>query len=361
MAGYHAPATPGVAPARTVAPGGTVPGGVIVVVTELVDEHADRVIRRLLELGHEPVRVNSGDVPWDARLSVELRGDHWTGGYAIASSGRRVDVENVRSVWWRRPGPPGLPPDLTPWEREFAEAELRHATQGVWSAVDCHWVSRPELIERASYKVEQLSRAARLGFRVPRTIVTADPGHAAAFLDACPAGAVYKVLTDPFLGAGRLVRRDPDADLVPRFVHTTLVDGSVRDGLASVATVPCLFQELVPKRVDVRVTVIDGELFAAEAAPPDDAVLDWRAQGPHVAWVPSRLPGDVAEQCHALVASYGLAFGAIDLIGTPDGGTVFLEINPNGQFLFVQERIPDFRMDDAMAGSLIRGGAAGAA
>ena len=331
------------------------PAGHIVVVTDVIDEHADRVIHRLLETGHEPVRLNSSEVPGNARLAVELRGGRWTGGYAIGGGARRIDVENLRSVWWRRPGRLGLSPDLTPWEREFATEELRHATRGLWSATDCHWVSRPELIERAGYKVEQLSRAARLGFTVPRTIVTSDPGRARDFVENCPKGAVYKVLTDPFLGLARHLDRDPAAAAAqPQFVHTTLVDDTMRDRLESVTTVPCLFQELLPKRSDVRVTVIGDELFAAEAVASGDG-LDWRRHGPRVEWTPARLPDDVTDGCRALVASYGLAFGAIDLIGTPDGGTVFLEINPNGQFLFVQQWIPEFRMDEAMAATLIRG------
>ena len=57
----------------------------------------------------------------------------------------------------------------------------------------------------------------------------------------------------------------------------------------------------------------------------------------------------------ALVRSYGLNFGAVDLILTPDDRYVFLEINPNGQFLFVQERVPELRMGEAMAACLIRG------
>ncbi|MEV4245300.1 hypothetical protein AB0J63_18065 [Streptosporangium canum] len=36
-------------------------------------------------------------------------------------------------------------------------------------------------------------------------------------------------------------------------------------------------------------------------------------------------------------AGPGLTYGAIDLILTPDGRYVFLEINPNGQFLWIED------------------------
>jgi len=38
-----------------------------------------------------------------------------------------------------------------------------------------------------------------------------------------------------------------------------------------------------------------------------------------------------------LVARLGLRFGAIDIIVTPDDRYVFLEINPNGQWLWIEE------------------------
>jgi len=67
------------------------------------------------------------------------------------------------------------------------------------------------------------------------------------------------------------------------------------------------------------------------------------------------LPGPVAERCLALVRSYGLNFSAIDLIVTPDDHYVFVENNPNGQFIFVEERVPELGMTDALAACLVRG------
>jgi glutathione synthase/RimK-type ligase-like ATP-grasp enzyme len=221
--------------------------------------------------------------------------------------------------------------------------------------VDCHWLSHPDAIDRARYKMEQLSRAARLGFTVPRTLVSNDPTRVREFLDECPDGAVYKVLTDPFLRLGPYLDRVPDAEVTPVAVMTTRVDEGMRAALDSVRGVPCQFQEFVPKYSELRVTVIDGELFCAEVRWPEAAPVDWRVGGPDVDWRVAKLPEDVASRCLALVSSYGLAFGAIDLIRTPDGRYVFLEINPTGQFLFVQDKVPSLRMDEAVAASLIRG------
>ena len=114
----------------------------------------------------------------------------------------------------------------------------------------------------------------------------------------------------------------------------------------------------MPKRTELRVTVIGDELFAAEILSQEHAetVVDWRRFDVPVTWRRAELPDSVAAQCLALTRGYGLNFGAVDLVSTPDGRYVFLEINPNGQFLFVQERVPELRMGQALAACLLRGG-----
>ena len=52
---------------------------------------------------------------------------------------------------------------------------------------------------------------------------------------------------------------------------------------------------------------------------------------------PHRLPREVENSCIDLVQRLGLEFGAIDLIVRPDGRYTFLEINPNGQWAWLEE------------------------
>src|SRR5829696_8642477 len=141
----------------------------IVVVTAQLDAHADEVIRALGRMGEEVVRLNSEDMPLRTVVGLEFDG-RWHGELALTDNGRTVDLDRVRSVWWRRPGHPVLPDTLSPWEREFARAEIEQVTRGLYDSLDCFWMSRPDAIERAGWKLSQLQRAAALGFEVPRTV-----------------------------------------------------------------------------------------------------------------------------------------------------------------------------------------------
>lgn len=331
----------------------------IVIVTEMDDSHADDVIILLQQMGHEAIRLNTEEIPLGVTVSLSFGNysDEWRGSIANHSNGRVIDVDAVRSVWWRRPFQYGLPDDLSEQEREFASDEIDAALRGLWSSLDCYWISYPERIREASYKGGQLKRAAHLGFEVPCTLITMDSEKARAFYEACDRRVIFKVMSDPFLGTQRTAYMNPDQPPELYRTVTTLITDSELAELETVRLVPCMFQEYIPKRVELRVTVIGDEVFAAEIDSQADerTLIDWRHSDVDVPYREATLPDEVSERCLAFVKSYGLNFSAMDLILTPDGRYVFLENNPNGQFIFVEHFVPELRMTEALATCLVRG------
>ncbi len=336
----------------------------IVIVSRRMDFHTDDIVLRLQELGQEPIRLNTDDVPLNTTMSFSFPNDgsSWKGKIVIQTDGRIIDMENVRSIWWRRPSEYfGLPPELSQQEREFAQGEIDHILKGLCSLMDCYWISYPEHIRQASWKMDQLQRAAQYGFEVPRTLLTSDPDEARTFYDICKGQMIFKVLTDIFLGAPKVVDKYPEHPRPePRETKTTMITSAELGQLDSVRLVPCLFQEYVPKHSELRVTVIGDELFVAEidSQARESTSVDWRNWSDGGLSIPYRkatLPVDVAERCIAFVRSYHLNFSAMDFILTPDGRYVFIENNPNGQFIWVEQLVPELRMTEALASCLIRG------
>jgi glutathione synthase/RimK-type ligase-like ATP-grasp enzyme len=92
--------------------------------------------------------------------------------------------------------------------------------------------------------------------------------------------------------------------------------------------------------VEIRATIVGNRVFAAEIHSQNSPKTrdDWRRYDfdntPHL---PHQLPLDMEQKCVDLVRHLNLNFGAIDLILTPQGEYVFLEINPNGQWGWIEE------------------------
>ena len=287
----------------------------------------------MLELerrGEDVVRFNTEDVPSKAGIVLKL-GTGLSGGL-VEVDGRRLPLEEVRSVWYRRPAAPEPPPQITdPDERRFVAEESEEALFGLWRTLDCLWVSHPDALEAASYKPAQLRAASALGFEVPPTLITNDPQEALRFAQGLDGRVVVKPLR-----YGMVRETSEYEDVV---FTNPLREEDVRDGLEAVALCPCLLQQYVPKDVEIRVTVVGKEVFAAEIRSQETpgAEHDWRrVPAGEVAHAPHELPAHAAGRCVGLVERLGLNFGAIDLIRTPGGRYVFLEINPNGQWLWVE-------------------------
>ena len=294
----------------------------ILVVSHSDDDHAAVVLAVLAEEGREAVLVDTGRFPSALGL-VERFGDG-PPRYSLVLDGRAVDLSTCRAAWWRRPRPFTLAPSLAEDAYNFAYGECAEALGGLWSALEASWVNPPAADETAHHKPYQLAVAGEVGLSVPRTLVTNDPSEARAFARALgPGRTIYKTFlaTESHWRETRFLLEEEMA----------LLD--------NVRLAPVIFQEFVPATVDLRVTVVGDDLFATAITPaPGGYHLDYRMDLPGATFSPTVLPDETEKQLRALMDRLGLVYGAIDLRRTPEGGYVFLEVNPSGEWLFVEER-----------------------
>src|SRR5207244_3359434 len=104
---------------------------------------------------------------------------------------------------------------------------------------------------------------------------------------------------------------------------------------AAVRFMPVIFQADVPKRVEVRVTVVGEQLFAVEidSQRTNRTRHDWRRfDANRTPYRRHNLPPAVQQACLRMVERLELRTGSLDLILTPDGRYVFLELNPGGRY-----------------------------
>jgi glutathione synthase/RimK-type ligase-like ATP-grasp enzyme len=239
--------------------------------------------------------------------------------------GPPLRLSEVTSIWWRRPLPFVLHDEVEGEDRRiFAWREGREAFAGMWQSLDVRWVNHPVCDDAATHKPWQLALAARVGLEVPRTLVTTNPRRARAFMAALrPGRAVFKALSAT------------PADWRP----TRLVGATELRRLDVVRFAPVIFQAYVEPGEDVRVTVVGRRLFATAIQVADGAdAVDFRPAFDGARVEPTHLPPALAAALHRLVAALGLAYAAIDLRRDRDGRWFFLEVNPSGQWLFIERR-----------------------
>jgi hypothetical protein len=296
---------------------------VILIVSHPGDDHAAAVLAALRRARHPAVLVDTARFPSEAALTQRFGGGNGAG-YSLRIEGRGVDLGACRVGWWRRPQPFTLHEGLAADVASFAYTECHEAVAGLWPALKLTWVNPPALDEVAHHKPYQLAVAGEVGLPVPRTLITNDPDEARAFADEIgPERTVYKT----FLATEEHWRETR----VLRPVELGLLD--------RVRLAPVIFQEYVPAVCDIRVTAVGDRLFATAITGPEGGyALDYRMEMDAARFEPAELPAETEAGLRALMERLGLVYGAIDLRRTPDGEHVFLEVNPAGEWRFVEEK-----------------------
>lgn len=332
----------------------------VLIVTNRADLHADIVHAKVAAQGGRPFRLDLDRFPVDYGIELGLDGGRWRGVLQHLPSGKELPVAEVGAVWMRKKAAFGFAAEpLAAQERAFAEAEAEQLLLGLLYSLDCYWMSHPNALRGAIWKNEQLQRAARLGFPVPPSIFTNRRATVEAFRRSAADGIVFKALSSASLAVDQVPPEERIAGMLP----TTRIGDEHDAMLDSVAEMPCFFQHHIAKRHELRVTVIGDRVFAARIHSQDDprTATDWRDMSAEIRYEADTLPAGIERRCLDFVHSYGLTYGALDLIVTPGGDYVFLENNPVGQFLFVEQLVPELDMTGALAACLIAGARAKAA
>ncbi len=323
----------------------------VLIVTNSFDLHADLVVPLLKARGCAVFRINLDAFPRDYQICQLFAKNRLSSEIRHLPSGDGIDLAEVGAVWTRKPADFAFAsPDLSAQERAYARMETEHALFGLLYTLDCYWMSHPVALRGAMWKGEQLQRAMAMGFRVPASIVTNSPEQVRAFKASVPGDLVFKCLSSPLLGGEAVA----DEERIASGLATTIVTDEMMANLDAVSEVACHFQEYIPKQYELRVTIIAGRIFAARLYSQDDprTAVDSRDMSADIRYEATELPDEIKERCLVFVQSYGLNYSALDLIVTPGGDYVFLENNPNGQFLYVEQLIPAFKMLDAVADRL---------
>jgi len=304
----------------------------ILIITNKLDPHADWVIRLLKRKGIDFARFNTEDFPQKVVVSWEASEVGFEGEVNLPS-GKNVILSQVSACWYRRPLPPVVNKQIfTEHSKKFVLEESKEFLSFLWNNMNCFWINHPLDIKRAESKPLQLKFASKCGLSIPRTLITNSPKKAKEFCESCNGLVISKVL-----GRGEVEYQNDYY-----FIYTHRLKPEDLKNLSDIRFAPVIFQEHIEKSVEIRVTIFGEKVFACEIHSQDSEKTkdDWRHYDfENVKHEVHQLPIEIEKKCLKLVKLLGLKFGAIDMILTPGGQYVFLELNPNGQWLWVEHLV----------------------
>ncbi|HEY4595533.1 MAG TPA: grasp-with-spasm system ATP-grasp peptide maturase [Thermoanaerobaculia bacterium] len=308
-------------------------------------------------LGGRCVRLNGDDVEGRSEIRIEIVDGRLA--LRFASEGIELPLQEAGAVWYRRwlyerrhetvdlLADPGADDHTLHHQlRRHLTLESRRLSDLLFSSFDhLPWLSHPR---RSNLnKLDVLRRAAREGIATPATLVTTEREALRRF--AARYGG--EVITKPIGEVEAFI-----AGEVSHFLYTTLL-GEAEIAALPERFAPSLFQERIEKAYELRVFYLDGELHAmaifSQGDPQTRADFrQYNRERPNRN-VPYRLRPDLAERLLRLMQGLELETGSLDLLVTPDGREVFLEVNPVGQLGMVSHPC-NYQLERKIAQLLLR-------
>ncbi|MFJ3218964.1 MvdC/MvdD family ATP grasp protein [Kitasatospora sp. NPDC086801] len=270
------------------------------------------------------IRFDLASFPQHLDLAAEHGGQAsgWRGD--LITGTRAVRLEEVRAVYYRRPGLPDISRTVDPAYREWAQGQALVGMVQVLSSLPVVWLHHPDVYRASAHKPGQLVAATAAGLRVPRTLVTNSLPRAQQWAAQIDGQLIVKPVT-----AGAITLGHRNMMLPTRRFEASDLDDSLE-------LTAHMLQEWIPKQFEVRLTVVGDRMFpAAIHAGSEAALVDWRSDYDSLTYEPTHIPDDVAAGVRRFMTGYGLNYGAFDFVVTPAGNWVFLECNPAGQWQFI--------------------------
>ena len=287
----------------------------------------DRVLDYFKQVGEPAIRFNTDEYLSDITLTQTV--DKNGGDMVITLRDVTFSIHEVRAVWFRKLWTPKIVEEILESYRDNVAAEIQSTLFNFFNLLEKRVPCINPLsldLKIGMHKYNQLEVANKHELLIPKTVITSDKTVLEAFFNQNGQNIIAKLQNSLSFSMG----------IGARFFPTTEINSENLPMLwDTLDCCPMIFQENIPKAYELRVAYVDGVCFTGKINTTQtvDGQTDWRnAAVESATWGPYELPEIIAYKLHNMMQDFGLSFGAIDLIKTPEGEYVFLEVNPAGEW-----------------------------
>jgi hypothetical protein len=175
-------------------------------------------------------------------------------------------------------------------------------------------------------KAVQLHLARTCGLKIPKTLMSNSPRSVRDFIAHNPSRTVCKAFA-PHLWQGE------DGSVAVNGTFELSRDQLLPDEVFTLA--PGIYQHMVVKQFDVRTVLMGNSVYSYALHTPNNA-LDWRRDAIRKIEVEMiATPREIESGILAFAKKSGTCFGSMDFAVDMNGQWWFLEINEQGQFLWL--------------------------
>ncbi|MGE4349851.1 MAG: MvdC/MvdD family ATP grasp protein [Candidatus Berkiella sp.] len=317
----------------------------VLILTNHKDDHARVVAEALKKKNVTPIKWVPEEFLLNQKNSLYINSN----GVVLAKINTETSIVNyheIEVVWFRRPAYPLIPKNIPKQDKSFILDESRMNIKSMWFTLEktATWINPLASNQRANIKVCQLQEATRSGMTIPETLVTNDRNEIIDFIiKNRKTGTIYKTFLPGCW----------EEDNKKFNCQTTAITVDMIPPQSLMKLTPGIYQKRIPKEFEVRATFFGDHYIAVKIYNTEE--LDWRLSSlsSNFTISPIKLPSLVEKQCLQLMQQLGIVFGCFDFIVTSSEEYVFLEVNEMGQFLWIEEMLPQLKILETFCDFLI--------
>lgn len=300
----------------------------VLILTRGSDRESDYIGIGLMRRGIDYVRLDIEDVPdlLRIRYSINKQGVQ---SIQFLLDEREIDIAHISAVFLRDFDVGAIKFKGDKLSKTFSFEQWNDAYGILQAALKCAWVNRPDAARVANDRVQQLSVAKAVGLDIPETIITNDPEMARDFYHIHGGRIIIKALHHHAVQVSNRIYS----------MYTHRMTNKDLSYLNNLVNAPCILQEKILKKSDLRITIVGNQIFAVEI----DSQSTLKGRDDLHRYPLRKLPKRTIElkktdqdKCIKLLDSFGLEYGAIDLVRDRSDRLIFLEINPTGDWLWIE-------------------------
>ena len=300
----------------------------IFIVTNTLDPHVDSVIRNIKDK-ESVFRFNTDELL--NAFGFEFFVNDLDGSSNFNNPiNQIIETSNISCIYYRRPEKPIIN-DLRPLSNVSIDEAWHGFYHVLYDLYDKPWLGHPHRDKYASSRAVQLTTAKKVGWKIPPTIISKDPHLIKEF-----AKKHHNLAIKPLGEKGVIIEENWCPYFTSRISHNDILENSDKE----IASTYNYLQKYIEKKNEWRITVIGNEVFPCIIHSQNSEVgkTDWRTVDYNSI---EHERGDISDEFRNQLIQFlkylGLPFGAFDFILTPQNEFIFLECNPNGQWLWIEE------------------------
>lgn len=299
----------------------------VILIINTNDVTIDYVVKELKNRNIMYYRLNTDNIPNNINIDFDFENEN----FKILDLYKKIELNlhDFNSVYYRRPVINSLNylEEVSYNEKIYLQRELFAIFEGIYKILeDKFWLNNVYRIREAENKIYQLILAKNIGFNTPETVISNNFSTIEKIVEKYQYNNIIKSIKNGYIDDNKVI-------------FTSLIDGNVIKN--QISMFPNFIQNNIEKFCDIRCTIIGNDIFSAEILSQNEtgSKIDWRRSKNILEHKKHKLPIDIELKCLELTKKLKLNYSAIDLVLDKNGKYIFLEINPNGQWAWIENML----------------------